>query len=114
MIDELLEKFGLKYEDLNPTEKETFHTMLDAVNKNQLTPEKLKDYVTAMKYSIETELANEPEYKEVFIFRVRNDKNIYLKARLRNYMLLEAFLLSPAKAKESLERALSGVTPRKV
>jgi histidyl-tRNA synthetase len=111
MIDEILDKLGLKYEDLNPSEKETFHSMLSAVEKSKLSPEKLQEYIQHMKYSIEEELSKEPEYTKVFIFRFRNDRNIFLKARLRNYMLLEAFLMTPEKAKEALERALGNITP---
>ena len=114
MIDEILTKFNLKYEDLNSSEKETFHSMLDTISKVKLSPERLKDYIEAMKFSVETELANEPEYKQVFIFRLRNDKNVFLKARLRNYMLLDAFLVSPKKAEEALDRALAGIVPKKV
>lgn len=109
MIDDLLEKKGLKLEDLNPTEKEYFFSMLDSLRKTELTPDKLKEYIHSMRDAVEKELSEEPEYIQVFIFRFRNDKNILLKARLRNYMLFESFLLSPEKAKEALDRALAGV-----
>lgn len=113
MIDELLSKAGLKYSDLNPTEKETFNSMLDMLNKSQLTPETLKSYISRMKNTVEEELSKEPEYIRIFIFKFRNDKNILLKARLRNYLLLEAFLDTPKKAKEALERAIAGMIPKK-
>ena len=45
MIDELLKKYGLKYEELTPDERTTFHTMLDAIEQKQLTIEKIKDFI---------------------------------------------------------------------
>jgi hypothetical protein len=110
MIDELLKKAGLKYEDLNVAEKETLNSMLDSLTKTKLTIDKLKEYLANMRYGVEQELANEPEHKWIFF---RNDKNLLLKARLRNYMLLEGFLMSPEKAKEALERALAGMVVKK-
>ena len=37
------------------------------------------------------------------------DKNILLKARLRNYLLFEGFLTSPDRAKEQLDQAMAGL-----
>ena len=99
MIDELLKKYGLKYEELTPDERTTFHTMLDAIEGKTLSIEKIKDFITSMKYAVEQE-----------IVKVGNDnkQDTFLKARLKNYMLLEAFLTSPEKAKKALEQSLQG------
>lgn len=112
-IDALLERAGLKYEDLNAIERKTFNEMIEKVSKTEINHETLKEYISAMKDSVERELADEPEYVRVWIFAFRNDKNVLLKARLRNYMLLEAFLESPKKAKEALDRAISSMVPKK-
>lgn len=102
ITDSIEEKFG-KIENLTPQEKQTFFSMLANVKEAQLTPEKLKDYVSSMKSAVEEELINEPEFKWRFIFKVPNRKQILLKARLKNYILLEAFLLSPERAISQLE-----------
>ena len=52
MIDELLEKVGLKYEDLSSVEKETLNTWVDTLQKGQLSLEKVRDYVSSMKHII--------------------------------------------------------------
>lgn len=106
MIDELLKKYNLKYEELTVEEKATFHSMLSALQESQLTMEKLRDYISNMKYAVEQALVDEPEFSYIFIFKVPNRKQIMLKARLKNYMLLEAFLLTPDKAKRALEQSL--------
>ena len=112
-IDQMLERAGLKYEDLNAVERDTFNAMIEKVSKSEINNETLKEYITGMKNSIEKELSEEPEFVRVFIFSFRNDKNIFLKARLRNYLLLESFLESPKKAKEALDRAVAGMIPKK-
>ena len=112
-IDEILERVGVKYEDLNALERKTFNEMIEKVAKTEINNETLKDYISAMKDSVERELSEEPEFVRVWFFAFRNDKNILLKARLRNYMLLEAYLESPKKAKEALDRAIAGMIPKK-
>ena len=96
----MLKKYNLKYEDLNQAERETFNMWLESLQKGTLTTEKVKDYLLNMKASVEQELTKSD---------VGSKQDLFLKARLRNYMLLEAFLSSPQKAKEAIERALAGV-----
>ena len=100
MIDSLLEKIGIKYEDLNTSEKETLNVWLQAIEKNTLTLEKIKTYLGSMRDSVEQELTKVGH---------ESKQDLFLKARLRNYMLLEAFLSTPEKAKEQLKQAISGL-----
>jgi hypothetical protein len=109
ITEQIEEKLGIKIETLNAAEKETYFSMLTAVQKSQMTPEKLKEYISSMKDAVEKELINEPEFIRIFIFKVENRKQILLKARLQNYRLLESFLLSPEKAKEALEEMISNI-----
>ena len=103
MLDEILKKRNLKYEDLTPHERETYAELAKSLNIAQITPDKLRDYISGMRASVEGELVDEPEY--LFIF-FPNRRNILLKARLKNYLLFEAFLLSPERAKKMIERTL--------
>ncbi len=100
MIDEMLKKYNLKYEDLNQAERETLNMWLESLQKGALTIEKIREYVTNMKASVEQELTK---------YDLGSKQDLLLKGRLRNYMLLEAFLISPQKAKEAIERSLAGV-----
>lgn len=100
MIDKLLEKYNLKYEDLEKSERETLNTWLNALSQNELTVVKVKDYISSMRSQVEQELSTTG---------FNNTQDIYLKARLRNYILLEAYLSTPEKAKEALEKALMGI-----
>lgn len=104
MFDDILEKYGLKYEDLNPGEKETLNTWVETLQKGQVSLEKVKEYITSMKQAVENELARED---------LGSKQDLFLKARLRNYMLLDSFMTTPEKAKEQMENALSGIVKRK-
>ena len=108
-VTEKLEEQGIDIDTLNAAEKETYFKMLEAVQKAQMTPEKLKDHITTMREAITLELIKEPEFNYIFIFKVPNRKQILLKARLQNYILLESFLLSPEKAKQALEDMVGNI-----
>lgn len=98
MIDEILERYDLKYEDLNKAERDTLMQWMDQLASNKLTLEDVKGYIRKMIFAVQQELT-EVGHEE--------KKDILLKARLKNYMLLEAFLQGPEKAKERLESHLS-------
>lgn len=105
MLQELLDKLGLKYEELNSVERDTLNSWLQGMSQNQLSVEKVREYISQMKDSVEVEIADTKLDK-------KND--LFLKARLKNYMLLEAFLQTPEKAKAALERSLAGIaSPKK-
>lgn len=104
MINQLLEKFGVKYEDLKPAEKETLFAWEEALQKSQLSIEKIRDYISSMKSAVEQELTKS---------RLGSKDDMFLKARLRNYMLLEAFLTTPERAREQMENAIAGIAGKR-
>lgn len=113
-INDILEKFNLKYEDLNSVERETLNTWLEALSKSKLTLENVKTHLASMRDAVEQELTKESMKRPsfwAFLFNFRKDN--LLKARLRNYMLLEAFLSTPERAKQALERAMTGIASKK-
>ena len=103
------EKLGFSIDKLEPDEKATYLKMLDEVEQSRMTPEKLRDHIISMRIAVEQQLINEPEFIRIFIFKFDNRKQILLKARLQNYILLESFLMSPERAKQQLESAISNV-----
>lgn len=109
MFNEILERVNLKYEDLNQAEKETLDKWMSQLQQKTVTLATVQENIKSMRYAVEKELIDEPEFNYIFIFRVQNRKQILLKARLRNYMLLEALLDSPKKAQEALDQALSTI-----
>ena len=104
LMDNILEKVGLKFEDLNPIEKETLFTWQEALQKSQLSLENVKTYIKSMRDAVEVELTKTD---------LDSKQDMFLKARLRNYMLLEAFLSTPERAKEALDKAIAGIAGSK-
>lgn len=109
-LDEMLGLKGLKYEELTPIEKETYHTWQQALTQNVLTVDSIRDYIRQAKDAVEQELADTPEMERVWLFFFQpNRKAVLLKARMKNYLLLEAMLSTPEKAKQAMERAVAGI-----
>lgn len=98
MIDEILERLNLKYEDLNQTERDTLHQWLEQLSDKKLTLDDVRGYIQQMMFAVQQDLTEA---------RHGQKKDLLLKARLKNYMLLEAFLDSPEKAKKRLEAHLT-------
>lgn len=96
-MDKILEEQGLNYEDLNATERETYNK--GNFSTQQLAVSDIKTYVTAMKDSVALQLTNtlltDPETLHI------------LQARLKNYILFEAFLLRPEKAEEAIRKGFA-------
>lgn len=108
-ITEELEQKGFSIDKLNIKEKETYFQMLDTVQKAQLTPEKLREYISSMREAVTQDLVNEPAFIRIFLFKVENPRLIRLQARLQNYILIEAFLTSPVKAEEQLKTMVNNL-----
>lgn len=113
-VDNLLSKVGLTYEKLNNDEINTLSKWTKLIESKAQTIPGIREYIQAMRDAVERELVNEPEYNYILWFKVTNRKEILLKARLENYLLLLAFLDSPEKAKQALARTLEANIKRKI
>ena len=100
--DEIEEK-GINIEKLSSEEKQTYFTMLDAVRESQLSVEKLRDYIITMRDAVENELTKTD---------LTASQDLFLKARLKNYMLLESFLISPERAQKAYDEAVARIRER--
>lgn len=104
------ERLGLKIENLKPEEKDTYLKMLETVEKSQMTPERMKDYISSMRSAIEQEMVKEPIFIRILFLKFENPNLIKLQARLQNYILLESFLMSPDRAKKQLEMMIDNIS----
>lgn len=111
-MDEILSKFNLKFEDLTQVERDTFSGWMQSLSQRSISVEKIRDYIQSMREAVSQELIDEPEFNYIFIFKVPNRKQILLKARLKNYLLLEAMLSTPEKAKKAIEQQLAAIVPK--
>lgn len=100
LIDDLLKQSGLKYEELKVPEKEQLNVWVSEIQKSQLSVEKIRVYISSMREAVEKELTKHD---------LDSKQDLFLKARLRNYILLEAFLSTPQKAKEQVENLITSM-----
>lgn len=94
--DKVLEQKGLKYEDLTQEEKDLY---VKAGNSTRaIGVSDLEDHVDKMLYDVLMELVETPDTPDF------QDKNNKLKARLKVYAVLQAFLKVPEKVAKAIER----------
>jgi hypothetical protein len=97
-FDKILEEKELGYEDLTPAEKRLYEQAGNSTKA--ISPEDLLDFVSDALYSATLELCDTPSTPEFA------DKNAHLKARVKVYVTLLAFLESPIKAEKAIERSI--------
>lgn len=115
VYEQILEKYGLTEKDLDSPghqgERETLIAWANQLQKSDLTTSQIREYVESLRYEVQIELVNEPEYERIFfgLFKVLNRRHIFLKARMQNYLVLEAFLAKPGKTSKAVERAINNL-----
>jgi len=95
IADQLLEKAGLNYEKLTTEEKETYFKMAEVASAKPISVEDLKTFIESMVTGLQNELVDSKD---------GTDESKQLKSRLKNMIVIQNFLLSPTRAKQSLER----------
>jgi hypothetical protein len=108
-MQSLLDKFNVNYEDLNPAEKETLDQWQKALAQNILTVEAVREYLKSLIEAVEKELAEIKESTSFWLFLYAWKKDFYLKARLKNYLILYDFLSAPEKARKHIEKSLINI-----
>ena len=103
-MDELLESLGLTYNELTAAERETYQNWYEKMSQAAISVTDISNYIITMRESVEHELSR---------FDNSREKDNNLKARLKNYLLLEAFLTSPEKAKKALKSYISSLSTNK-
>lgn len=125
VTDEILERVGLKFDELTVAERNTLLEWSQVLDNNQLDIGTAQQFITSLKSSVQNELEKTiretPGSSWVSIVALfipfyglirkwyQDENRLYLEARLRNLTLLEAFFTSPKKAREALDRAIAGI-----
>jgi len=106
-MDEIYTDAGeIDFDKLNPLERDEYLKMLTIVQGSKITLEDYKKHIKTMRQALESALLKEPEfiYSPIIPFLKRYNTNItYIKARLQNYLIFEAFFDRPDLAKAQLE-----------
>lgn len=111
-ISDILKKLHLKYEDLSTSktnrvdpltglsEKEIY-TRMEEIMKEEITVDKIKEFLRGELEKIQAEWDENPENTK--------EKDLYLKAKSRNYRALLNYIESPELARKKLEEYLEKV-----
>ena len=110
MLLKLLEEKGIKYEELTIAEKETLKQWEQALVKNELTLQNVKDFLPKLIESVERELTDLKEATSFWTFLFGWKKDFYLKARLRNYLMIQDFLSGPDRARKYVEQSIQNIS----
>lgn len=128
-VDAFIGKLGLKYEDLTQAERDVYLLWNQTLDSNQLTVDLVRDYVRSIRDSLESELSQfkqESPSSWLGILSLfvpfygliqkwyQDQQRIAIQARLRNIVLLEAFLIGPAKARKAIEKAMTSMINNRV
>lgn len=109
MLSQFLSRYNLKYEDLNSSEKETLIQWSEALSKKTITVNKIKDHLDYLIKSLEKDLTELEKSTSLWTAIFNWKRDYYLKARLKNYLLLQDFLTSPEKAQAFIEQSISNL-----
>lgn len=95
-LKKILERSGIKdFDSLTDVERETYFKMLEVAESGKITLEDWQKNVKKMRESVDYSLATDD---------LSPVKDLFLKARLRCYLLMEAFFEKPERAKEMLQQ----------
>lgn len=115
LLDQILTKVGVEYDDLNSAERSTLDQMLQSVKKNEVTVTTIKQYIDDMIGITSEQLADMNMKRPSFwAFMWRFRRETQLKARLKNYIFLQRMLDTPKKAQKAIEEALAALGTTKL
>jgi hypothetical protein len=94
----------LDLEKLNYKERESYQNILDQYKIKQLSIVDFKDHVTSLLFAVIREL--------VEIEKNQDEKNTYLKARAKNYLVMLDILTAPEMAEKQMREAMGKMEKR--
>ena len=93
-LHNLLDKLGLKYEDLTEEEKKTYTEWSQTLSQPEVTIDDLKKFIPSQIEQLEHSQNDYQNSKE---------KDLFLKAQIRNLKMIHAFILGPEQRRKWLE-----------
>lgn len=94
LLHSLLEKFNLKYEDLTLEEKKTYEQYAETLSQPEIKIEDLKIFIPTQISHLENEQND---------YRNSKEKDLFLKAQIRNLKMIHLFILGPEARRKWLE-----------
>lgn len=91
LLHNLLEKLNLKYEDLSEAERKIYQQWADSLSQPDVTIDDLKKFIPLQINILDKELNGYENSKE---------KDLFLKAQIRNLRMIHAFILGPEQRRK--------------
>jgi hypothetical protein len=127
-MDKILEQLGMKLEDLREGERETLYSWVDNLHTQIITPDSVKVFIASLKYNLEQDLTTYKETPTTWVSFIimfipvlgimrkwyADQNKLLLEARLRNLILIEAFLSGPDRAQKALDAMIKNIASRKI
>lgn len=110
-MNEFSEKFRYRGADynVNYVEKGKLLEMVALIEKQEMTIDKWKEKIRELIDAVNEELAEFDQPKTIWEYLFSNKKQLYLRARLKNYMILYSVLTAPDKLRKQLEEMLKNL-----
>jgi len=109
----ILDTLKVKIEDLNSAERETLQGWIDAVDKSELTIQKLTEIMQSLIEAVEREIVGYEVPNGISALIFRKKRRIHLDARLKCYLTMREMLMGPDRAKKALEQAITNLKIKK-
>jgi hypothetical protein len=108
-INTLLENHGFKIEELNSQERDTLEKWSKAWQQQEMSVSKIQEMLNGLVDATQKELADLKESTSFWSWLFNRKKDIFLKARLRNYLTLRDFVTGPERARKFIEENLKNI-----
>lgn len=93
-LSQLLERLKLNYEDLTDEEKKTYTEWSQTLSQPEITIDALKTFIVQQLSLLETQ---QNDYQN------SKDKDLFLKAQIRNLKMIQSFINGPEARRKWLE-----------
>ena len=103
LIQRVKDLTGWGFEDLEMAERDTIMSWQKSLEGKEITVDSVRVFIKRWHEAIDDGLANH---------KLGKNQDLFLKARLKNIILLEAFLAGPEKAKAAVEMYLDNLKDR--
>jgi len=110
MLDDILNNFGVKRDQLTQAEMDTLDQWSSQLSKTQISLVDVQNHISSMLKAVEKEIAGYDTPKSFVELIFRKKRRAYLEARMYNYLMILDFITAPEKARKFIEAQLKNLS----
>ena len=111
-LEDLLGQFGLSLDELNAAERQTLNDWLGKLRSKQLTLPDVQEHLASLVSALEREIAGLETPPTLVSWLFASRRQLYLRARLKNYLMIQDFLLGPQRAEKWVTAQVQNLKPQ--